>query len=272
LVADLSTEFKALLPTTHQTKTATMPKSKRARIVHTSVVQKKPAKEKSASLFAAVQEACNAHQHAFVFSVDNMRNTYLKDVRQHFAGDSRLFFGKTKVMAKALGTSEEDECLPGLQKLSAYLKGAVGLLFTNREPKEVLEYFEGYVEVDFARAGMRATRTFTIPEGVVYSRGGEVPAGDDVPLPHSLEVTVRKWGMPTKLEKGKVVLNQEYTVAQEGKALNSHQTALLKLFGVAMAEFKVRVLAYWSAATGEVTEVEQLEEGDADADGGAMEE
>jgi len=234
-----------------------MPKSKRARIVHTSVVQKKPSKEKSASLYAAVRGAADAYQHIFVFSVDNMRNTYLKDVRQHFAHDGRLFFGKTKVMGKALGAGEADEHAPGLGKLGEYLKGSVGLLCTNREPKEVLEFFEGYVEVDFARAGVKAARGFMVPAGTVYSRAGELAEEDDVPLPHSLEVTVRKWGMPTRLDKGRVVLDQEYVICEEGQELNSHQTALLKLFGVAMAEFTVRVLAYWSAGTQEVTVVEQ---------------
>lgn len=232
-----------------------MPKSKRSKIVHTSQVQKKPSKEINAALFELVQEAVDTYQHIFVFSVDNMRNTYLKTVRQHFS-DSRMFFGKTKVMAKALGLTDAEEHAPGLHKLSKYLQGSVGLLLTNREPKEILEYFEGFVEVDFARAGMEATRTFTVPAGVVYSTGGEQPAEQDVPMPHSLEATVRKWGMPTKLDKGKVICLEPYTVCKEGKTMDSNQTALLKMFGIATAEFKVQVLAYWSAASGEVEEVE----------------
>lgn len=232
-----------------------MPKSKRARVVHTSAVQKKPSKEKSASLYAAVQAAADAFQHIIVFSVENMRNTYLKDVRQQFH-DSRLFFGKTKVMAKALGTSEEDEYMPGLSKLAKHLRGSVGLLCTNREVDGVLEFLGEYVEVDFARAGMPASRSFTVPAGVVYSTGGEQAVDDDVPLPHSQEATVRKWGMPTRLERGKVMLDDDYTVCKEGKTMDSSQTALLKLFGVVTAEFKVQALAYWSAAMEEVTVVE----------------
>lgn len=233
-----------------------MPKSKRARVVHTSAVQKKPSKEKSASLYSAVQAAASEYQRIFVFSVDNMRNTYLKDVRQHFS-DSRLFFGKTKVMAKAFGTTAEDECMPGVSQLAEFLKGGVGLLCTNRDESEVLKYFDEYVEIDFARAGSEATRSFVVPAGVVYSTAGEQAVEDDVPLPHSLEATVRKWGMPTRLDKGKVMLDQEFDVCEEGKALNSNQTALLKLFGVATAEFRVKVLASWTAGTGEVRVHEQ---------------
>ncbi|RYF47427.1 MAG: 50S ribosomal protein L10, partial [Cytophagaceae bacterium] len=181
--------------------------------------------------------------------------TYLKVVRQHFS-DSRMFFGKTKVMAKALGMTDAEEHAPGLHKLTKYMQGNVGILCTNREPKEILEYFEGFSEVDFARAGMEATRTFTVPAGVVYSTGGEQPVEQDVPMPHSLEATVRKWGMPTKLDKGKVICLEDYTVCKEGKPMDSNQTALLKMFGIATAEFKVQVLAYWSAESGDVEEVE----------------
>jgi mRNA turnover protein 4 len=89
----------------------------------------------------------------------------------------------------------------------------------------------------------------------VYSRGGELPVEDDVPVAHSVEVTMRKWGMPTKLEKGRVLLDGEYEVCREGQVLDSNQTALLKMFGVDMAEFRVRVIAYWEAAAGKATVV-----------------
>ena len=235
-----------------------MPKSKRARVVHLSKTDKK-GKELSERLFANVREAAEKYQYIFVFSVENMRNTYLKAVRSEYA-DSRIFFGKTKVMAKALGTTSAEEHLPNLAALSSHLNGNVGLFFTNREPKDILEHFANWSETDYARAGVTATQTFTIPAGVVYSRGGELPEDDDVPLPHSLEVTVRKWGMPTKLVKGKVVLDVPYTICKEGEVLNSHQTALLKLFGVAMADFRVDMKAYYSAATEKVTEVDAMEE------------
>jgi mRNA turnover protein 4 len=172
----------------------------------------------------------------------------------------RIFFGKTKVMAKALGQTPAEEHLTNLSQLSPYLQGNVGLFFTNREPSEIIEYFAAYSQTDFARAGITATQTFIVPAGVVYSTGGQQAAEDDVALPHSQETTVRKWGMPTKLDKGKVMLDAPYTVCKEGQVLNSHQTALLKLFGVAMADFKVEMKAYYSSAKEAVTEVDAMEE------------
>ncbi|PQE30097.1 ribosomal L10 protein [Rutstroemia sp. NJR-2017a WRK4] len=248
-----------------------MPKSKRARVVHLSKVDKK-GKELSLKLFANVRESLDSYQHCFVFSVDNMRNTYLKDVRNEL-NDCRLFFGKTKVMAKALGTDPADEYQSNTHILSKHLVGNVGLLFTNRAPESIIEYFSELSKTDYARSGTLASRTFTIPAGTVYSTGGEIPAEEDVPMAHSLEPELRRLNVPTSLVKGKITLQNEYTVCEEGKVLDSRQTRLLKLFGVESADFTVRLVAalcsaqhskeieankkgrYWSAATQEVTEI-----------------
>lgn len=218
-----------------------MPKSKRAKVVHLSQVEKK-GKELTLKLFANVRQCLDEYQYCFVFSVDNMRNTYLKDVRNDFQ-DSRLFFGKTKVMAKALGSSPEDEYQPATHLLSKYLAGNVGLLFTNRAPAAIQDYFAQMAKTDFARAGTAATRSFEIPAGVVYSMGGEIDPEQDVPMAHSLEPELRKLNVPTSLTKGKITLENPYLVCKEGQALDSRQTRLLKLFGVATAEFTVQLKA-----------------------------
>ncbi|KAG9239083.1 ribosomal protein L10-domain-containing protein [Amylocarpus encephaloides] len=235
-----------------------MPKSKRARIVHLTKVDKK-GKDLSLKLFANVRECVDQYQYCYVFSVDNMRNTYLKGVRSELS-DSRLFFGKTKVMAKALGTTPEESHQENIYQLSRHLVGNVGLLFTNRAPSEIKEFFTALSKTDFARAGTEATREFTIPAGIVNSMGGEIAAEGDVPLAHSLEPELRKLNVPTSLVKGKISLQNDYTVCKEGDVLDSRQTRLLKLFGVATAEFTVKLVAYWSAASTEVTEIDAMEE------------
>lgn len=68
-----------------------MPRSKRARVVHESKTVKKDHKEQTRRLYANIRECLEEYDHLFVFSVDNMRNTYLKDVRAEF-GDSRYVF------------------------------------------------------------------------------------------------------------------------------------------------------------------------------------
>ncbi|KAK2748126.1 mRNA turnover and ribosome assembly protein [Myotisia sp. PD_48] len=243
-----------------------MPVSKRARVVHESRTAKKSHKEQTRRLYANVQEAVEKYDHIFLFSIDNMRNTYLKDVRHEFS-DSRLFFGKTKVMAIALGITPETACAPNINKLSPFLVGAVGLLFTSRSPESVLQYFDSFHPLDFARAGNVSPRSFTIPSGVVYATAGEIPANQDEPLSHTIEPTLRKLGVPTRLVKGKVMLEIDeggYEVCKAGDVLDSKQSTLLKMFGVAVAEFRVEMKARWSKAEGEVEILEKSQAMDVD--------
>lgn len=65
-----------------------MPRSKRAKVVHETKTAKKSHKEQTRRLYGNIRECVESYEHLFVFSVDNMRNTYLKDVRSEFA-DSR---------------------------------------------------------------------------------------------------------------------------------------------------------------------------------------
>ncbi|KAI1393248.1 mRNA turnover protein 4, partial [Hypoxylon trugodes] len=242
-----------------------MPKSKRSKVVHMTQVNKKTRDHKD-RLFENIRECIPQYQQCFVFAVDNMRNTYLKEIRQELS-DSRLFFGKTKLMARALGHSPEDSYADNVYRLTPYIRGTVGLLFTNRAPEQLLPFLETLSQdkVDFARAGATAPRDFVVPYGTVYATGGEVPAEHDVPIGHTLEPELRRLGVPVRMIKGRVVLEEGpegpqqdggYVVCRTGDVLDSRQTRLLKLFSVCLSEFKIKVLAYWSAATTEVTPVD----------------
>lgn len=73
----------------------------------------------------------------FVFSVENMRNAHLKDVRTQWKS-SRFFFGKSKVMALAFGKTEETEVKKNLRLVANRIRGQCGLLFTNEAQDKVI--------------------------------------------------------------------------------------------------------------------------------------
>lgn len=186
--------------------------------------------------------------------------------------------GKTKVMVHALGATAETEYAKGLSALTKYVSGEVGLLFTSRSEAEVKAFFAGFREVDFARAGNRAERGFRIPKGVELrtASGVEGMEGEEDPIPVSMEPTLRKLGVPTRIVKGKVVLEESgadegemeeddgeggngYVVCRPGDILDSRQTTLLKIFGVRMAEFRIGLKAVWEKASGTVREIGAME-------------
>lgn len=64
-----------------------MPKSKRAKLVHTSKTQKK-GRELNLRQYANIEQYIEQYPFLYVFSVYNMRNSYLKEVRSQLS-DSR---------------------------------------------------------------------------------------------------------------------------------------------------------------------------------------
>ena len=83
-----------------------MPKSKRAKVVHLSKTTKK-GKELTLRLFANIREAIPKYPYIYVFSVDNMRNTFLKDVRTELS-DSRFVFQLSNLFYEFFWASEDN--------------------------------------------------------------------------------------------------------------------------------------------------------------------
>ncbi|XP_073426428.1 mRNA turnover protein 4 homolog [Dendrobates tinctorius] len=232
-----------------------MPKSKRDKKVSLTKTSKKGLEVKQ-SLIQELRKCVDTYKYLFVLSVENMRNNKLKDVRNAWK-HSRLFFGKNKVMTVALGKDPCDEYKDNLHKLGKSLKGEVGILFTNRTEQEVREWFNQFREMDFARAGNKATYGVVLDEGPLEQ------------FTHSMEPQLRQLGLPTTLKKGVVTLLSEYEVCKEGDTLTPEQARILKLFGYQMAEFKVSIKSMWVSETGEFqqfAEGDEMEDDDDDDD------
>lgn len=229
-----------------------MPRSKRSKLVTLAQTDKK-GRENKTRIFDEIRSALDEFQYVWVVGLDDVRTPVLQDIRSDWTG-SKLLLGKRRVLQKALGDTPEEEYKDNLHKLSKTCTGLAGLLLTNESPETVKAYFSAYSKADYSRAKSKAPIDFTIPEGIVYSRGGQVPAEEDVPMSHSLEETLRnKYKMPTKMKAGKITLAEPYVVCKKGEVLDVRKALILKQFGVAASEFKVDLIAYYDGENSEVT-------------------
>lgn len=231
-----------------------MPRSKRSKLVTLAQTDKK-GRENKERIFNEVRAALDTYRYVFVLYLDDVRTPVLQEIRNAWTG-SKLILGKRKVLEKAFGTRVEDEYRDGLHKLSAVCKGTTGLLFTDESVDTVVDYFESYSRMDYARPNSKAPSTFVIPEGIIYSRGGQIPADEDVPMVHSLEPTLRnKFEIPTRIQKGKITIDQPYQVCEKGQVLDVRQALILKQFGIAATEFKVKLAGYYDRDSAEVKDL-----------------
>ncbi|KAJ3987917.1 ribosomal protein L10-domain-containing protein [Lentinula detonsa] len=228
-----------------------MPKSKRSKLVSLTKVDKKTREHKSA-VMENVKENAEKWKYCWLFEVGAMRNAHLKTVRNLWKDSARIFFSRSALLAKALGTTPEEEHCTGIHKLAKQIEGQVGLLFTDTEPQEVIEWFADFSQPDFARAGNVASRTVILPVGPIMMHHSDPP----IPFPHNEDPQLRKLGLTTTMERGVPTLRTPHKLCQKGKVLTSEQAQLLKLIGEKMVTFRVSLIARWDAATGEVTQVE----------------
>ncbi|KAG1885087.1 ribosomal protein L10-domain-containing protein [Suillus subluteus] len=228
-----------------------MPQSKRSKVVSLTKVSKKTREHKNV-LLTEVQKNAEKWKYCWLFEVGAMRNAHLKTVRKLWKDSARIFFGRGAVMAKALGTTVEEEHRMGLHKLAQQIKGQVGLFFTDSEPQEVIEWFDDFKQADYARTGNKATRTVILPVGPVMRVHSDPPE----PFPHNEDPQLRKLGLTTSMKRGVPTLENPHRVCDKGKALTGEQAQLLKLIGEKLVVFRVGLLARWDAASGEVVQVE----------------
>ena len=275
-----------------------MPKSKRDRVVALTVVKKKDRAWKE-SLVQSIRDCISEYPSVFVFRCENMRNDAFKGLREDLSETSRFFVGGNKLMRAAFGKNDEEEVEKGAAAFARHIKvdassssggfgGGLyeerrqketkkeqrkrggeantnnnnattttttttgGIVFTHLNKEDVMRAMKEKETKDFARVGQIATETIVCPEGPVKN-------AYDVPMSHTLEATLRKHGLPTKLNKGVVECVKEKTICKRGAKLSADQCALLRQFGFKLATFKLRLAAGWEKATGE-TEVFKIED------------
>ncbi|KAF8755062.1 Ribosome assembly factor mrt4 [Rhizoctonia solani] len=199
-----------------------MPRSKRSKVVSLTKTEKKTKAHKE-ELISQIRENAQKWKYAWVFSVGDMRNAALKDIRTQWKGH-RVY--------------PEEEVRPGLHVVTKYIHSGAGIFFTDWDPKETLEWFKDYKKPDFARAGNVATREVVLPEGPVCD---QTPSPDPpTPLAHALEPRLTTtWPLDP--------IN--------GQQLTAEQAALLRLLGIQMTEFRIKCICWWGEEEG-LTELE----------------
>lgn len=214
-----------------------MPSSKRNKLVTLSKVKKKT-KEWKGGLIVNAHKLLAEYPSVYLFQYQNMRNDKFKELRQQVQATGRFCMGSNKVLKVALGKSQHDEQKLNLHLVSDRIKGDVGLFFTMLPRQAVQELFDTFHVADYARAGAKATLDFALSEGPVDGPHG--------PMAHTLEPTLRKHGVPSKLNKGVVQLTADLQVCTTGERLSADQVAILRMFEVKSVEFKMQLLASWT--------------------------
>ncbi|KNH04726.1 60S acidic ribosomal protein [Perkinsela sp. CCAP 1560/4] len=213
-----------------------MPISKKSKVVSLTAT-KKSGRAAKQELVQKIHDALKKYKNVYTLQFENMRTNLFKEIRYERQTDSRLFLGNNRVMMLALGRNEAESLQPNLYKISSFLKGSSGLLFTDLEKPVVKNLFsERYTKPDFARAGSVSLSKVTIDKGLL----------DAQRFPHSIFNEFTELGVPVKLEKGIIRVTEDYEVCAKGQVLTSNQCRLLKHLDNRSIMFRINLTAHWS--------------------------
>ena len=170
---------------------------------------KKKDREWKEGLVSQIQRQLDTYPTVYLLQYENFRNEAFKSLREKVRDSSTFCLGSNKVLKVALGKSEAEEYRSNLHLLANDIGGNSALLFTRLPQADVERMVASFEVLDYARAGAPATEEFAIPAGPVLQYGD--------PIAHTMEPTLRKHGMPTKLNKGVVELLTDFTVCRGGR-------------------------------------------------------
>lgn len=209
-----------------------MPKAKRRREYNFSKSKKKGGDNKGKQI-EALNELINNFESIWVFSIVHASTEFVKEMRLRLE-PSKVYMGKNSLIQVAIREFEDTEKRPNLACLSPYLRGKVGILFSNAPPEEIVSAFEDFHESAFAITGQEVSETIEMEEGPL-----------DYPV--SMAPLLAKLGVPVEAKHGELHLNANYTVCTAGDTLSKHQAHLLKLLDMKVGETAPSLLARYAA-------------------------
>ncbi|KAG5444740.1 mRNA turnover 4 [Clonorchis sinensis] len=212
-----------------------MPSSRRDRKVDLTRVGKSASKKREH--IEKIRRYVDSYNRAYVITFNNPRNQKISELR-HDLKDGQIIFGKNKVTILALRKRLGKALRPHLDALSKFIKGQCALLLTNLSVRELREKFDALRSSEFARPGVPAPQTVTLAAGPCHK------------FTHTLEPYLRQLGLPVKLVRGVVILEEDYIACKRDQELTPEQCRVLKLFELQLSEFRVAIIASWSEEEG----------------------
>jgi mRNA turnover protein 4 len=169
-----------------------MPRARRNKLVSLTKVKKDVHALKS-SIVEKVHSYADTFRSVCVVSYENMTTNPFKELKEQLK-DCRFCLGKNKVMAVALGRTEEESYKPNIWMLSEQLKGQCCLFFSNEPVKEIRALFNQFEAEEFAQAGSISDRTLVLEKGFDSLKK----------FPHSMEPHLRSLGLNIRLMNSQI--------------------------------------------------------------------
>ena len=172
-------------------------------------------------------ELINEYSVVAAVNIQGLPAKQLSEMRADLRGKAKLKVGKATLMQRAFSESEKN----GLQLLTDYFIGMPALLFTEENPFKLFQRLKDTKTSAPIKAGQTAPDDIVIPEGPT----------DFAPGPIIGELS--NFGVGAGIEGGKVVVQNDATVAEAGETVDGELAGILNRLEIHPMEIGLNITA-----------------------------
>jgi len=190
--------------------------------------------QKKVQYFEKVNNLFREYEKIFIVNVDNVSSSQMHQIRGALRGLAVILMGKNTQIRKAMREAIADN--PKLEIMLNYVRGNVGLVFTNGDLKEVRERITSNRIQAAAKVGLIAQSDIFVQPG---------STGMD---PNKTSF-FQALGISTKVVKGAIEITNEVCIVKAGQKVGASQAALMNMLSMMPFHFGMTVLNVYDNGT-----------------------
>lgn len=173
--------------------------------------------DKKVQYFVKLKELLQEYNSIFVVGIDNVSSQQMHQIRKSLRNKAVILMGKNTMVRRAIRGFLSD--FPEYEKLLPFIKGNIGLVFTNDDLKELKEIILSNVVSAPAKIGAVAPSDIWVPAG----NTGMDPAKTSF---------FQALGVPTKIARGMIEISSDIKVVEQNKKVGQSEATLLNLLNI----------------------------------------
>jgi large subunit ribosomal protein LP0 len=178
------------------------------------------------SYFEKVQNLFRTYRKIFVVNVDNVSSSQMHQIRAALRSKAVVLMGKNTLVRKSMRDVYAD--VPEAEYLAPYVRGNIGLVFTNADLKEVRDTVVSNRVKAAAKVGLVAQDDISIPAG-------------NTGMDPNKTSFFQALGITTKVVKGAIEIVSEQVVVKSGQKVGASEAALLNMLNLQPFSFGMSV-------------------------------
>lgn len=178
-----------------------------------------PSRERKEEYFERMDQMLDSYRKVLVVSADHVGSQQFHMIRKALRGTGVVLMGKNTMMRKVIANFlKKNEDHP-IEALVPYVKGNIGLIFTNEDLGLVRSVIEENRVPAAARAGVVAECDVIVPPG---------PTGCDPGQTSWFQAL----NVPTKISRGQIEIVSELKLITKGEKVGGSEAALLQKLNI----------------------------------------